>query len=469
MNVVLDEGTKQLNEEQQACFDMVMSGVNCFITGGAGFGKSFLLREIINAWSHEGKNVMVVAHTGVAAMVIGGVTIHRGFGLPTGACINEKTMTLKERVSKPLAVADVVVIDEISMVRVDLFDAMVASVRRAEKKDKRHIQLVAVGDFCQLPPILEDKNGEKKLLTAFYGRELQMPYAFLGKYWDECDFHPVILRQVMRQADTAFVTNLNYARLGNADCIPYFNEHHTKHSIPDAVSLYPTNKDVDDKNLRMLNRLPGSNYEFETIIDSTLDRIDRIDIPHSVILKPEARVMVTTNDTHKVFVDAIEPKPYQRDQAKFFNGSLGTVLGIGQYDDAPEKDYVAVHLDSGLDLLFYRQTYSVYQYEVDDEGHITRTAIGTYQQFPLCPAYTVTIHKSQVQTYECANIDPACRSSGQLYVALSRVKSIQGMHLDHKIQPWNLFLCGKGVLRQPWQAEDNAPKTAGRGCCNIRQ
>ena len=431
-----------LNDGQQRAVDTVMSGVNCFITGGAGTGKTYLTKAFIKDMQDQGKNVMVVAPTGVAASAVEGVTIHRGFGLPATVCINEKTMTSKVRVSKPLSIADTVVIDEVSMVRMDLFDSMMASIRKAEAKSGKHIQVVAIGDFCQLPPILKNSHGERKLVETFYKRHIGTPYAFLGNEWHRAGFVPVRLDTVVRQGDAEFIRNLNLARAGDMDCIPYFNSRCCQAPVPGAVHLYSTNSDVDTENLHCLNSIEGENFVFDTVFDAALDRSDIKDIQKQVVLKRGARVMVTTNDTHNVYTEHVGSLrgrvPYRKDETKFYNGSIGTVMDLGQYDD-PGKDYVVVHLDSGPFLVFYRQSYPVYQYVTEDD-RLFRRELGRYSQFPLRPAYAVTIHKSQGQTYESANIDPYCRNAGQLYVALSRVRSVDGIHLDYPIEAWNLVV-----------------------------
>ena len=315
-----------LNDEQQKAFDTVMSGVNCFITGGAGTGKTYLTRAVVSAMQDNGKNVMVVAPTGVAASTAGGVTVHRGFGLPATACINEKTMTSKVRVSKPLSVADVVVIDEVSMVRMDLFDSIIASIRKAESKAGKRIQVVVVGDFCQLPPILRNSHGERELMETFYKQRIDTPYAFLGNEWRRAGFSPIVLTKVVRQGDTEFIKNLNLARIGDMDCIPYFNEHCRKNAVSGAVHLYSTNRDVDAENLRSLDSIEGENYIFSTVFDGSLDRQDIKDIPKQVILKQGARVMVTTNDTSNVFTEYVsfpgKRVPYKKDEGKFYKVSV---------------------------------------------------------------------------------------------------------------------------------------------------
>ena len=434
---------RMLNSEQTMAFDTVMSGVNCFITGGAGTGKTHLTKVLVHTLEEIGKNVMVVAPTGVAASAAGGATIHRGFGLPATVCINEKTMSAKVRVSKPLSIADAVVIDEVSMVRMDLFDSMIASIRKASAKSGKRIQVITVGDFYQLPPILKNSHGERKLIEAYYKRQVETPYAFLGNEWAGCAFTPIELKNVVRQNDAEFIRNLNLARIGDTDCIPYFNGMCRRGELPDAIHLYGTNRDVDADNLRCMDLIEGRNYIFDTLFDAELGRDDMKDVPNQVVLKPGARVMVTTNDTNNVFTERVDclgsRVPYSREVSKFYNGSLGTVIELGQYEDRPQNDYAVVKLDSGPVLFFYRQSYPVYQY-VTEGGHIRRRELGRYSQFPLRPAYAATIHKSQGQTYSAANIDPYCRNAGQLYVALSRVRSVDGISLDNDIEPWNLVV-----------------------------
>ena len=353
-------------------------------------------------------------------------------------------MKIMVRVPKHLLVADIVIIDEVSMVRMDLFDSMIASIRKAEKKSGRQKQIIVIGDFCQLAPFINDKHGERKLLQAYYRKVIGTPFAFLGNEWDKCNFVPIILTDVVRQADAELINNLNLARIADEGCLQYFNSRHQKDPIPNAVYMYARNDDVDAENLKQLNLIPGRNYVFETIFDGMLNSGDVKDAPKEVILKPGARVMVTTNDTNGVYTDYAahhhKRVPYERDKAKFFNGTLGTVVSLGKYECQPEKEYVVVQLDTGLTLFFYRQSYPVCEYVVDDNNKIQRRELGCYRQFPLRPAYAVTFHKSQGQTYDKVNIDPYCSYSGQLYVGLSRVTSISRLHLLHEIESWNLTL-----------------------------
>ena len=149
-----------LKSEQKKAYEIIMSGKDAFITGGAGTGKSYLLNKIISDLKHIGKQVIVCAPTGMAALNINGATIHRTFGYGKEPCITGK-FKLVIRAPKVIRSADVIIIDEISMCRMDMMDSIIASVDKAMEKSGHHIQLVVAGDFCQLPPILPEKSSDR--------------------------------------------------------------------------------------------------------------------------------------------------------------------------------------------------------------------------------------------------------------------------------------------------------------------
>jgi len=436
-----DEILKSFTKDQRAAYDAIMSGENCFITGGAGTGKTTAVRYAISMLKARGKQVIVCAPTGIAATIIGGATIHKTFGFPASMCITEKTMKIMVRAPKTVAYADAVVIDEISMCRMDVFDATVASIQKIQEKAEKKIQLIAVGDFYQLPPILDNRHGERKIFQAVYKNMPAVPFAFAGVAWKKCRFTSVVLQEVVRQSGTTFVHNLNLCREGNRECLSYFNNATCKTEFEDAVYLYPTNRDVDKENLDHLNDLPGELCCFETIFDDTLKRSDQRDIPKQIYLKKGCRVIITINDTD----DDVSEDPFEspfnplkpKREPKYHNGSFGTVMAIDNGNTDTSQDNVIVRVDGGHEIIFYRKKYNVYEYIVENDK-VKRRVVGSYRQFPIRPAYAITVHRSQGQTYERANIDPYCDNSGQLYVALSRVKDVSGIHLQHRIQLWNL-------------------------------
>ena len=440
--IPFNEILKMLTPDQMDGFQTAISGANCFITGGAGTGKSVLITVITRYFQEHNKNVLLCAPTGSAATKIGGATIHRTFGMPSTIAVTPKTSKIRVRAPKEVALADVLIIDEISMCRMDLFDSIFASLEKVCNKTGKQIQLIVVGDFCQLPPILENKHNERAVLEQYYGRPIRETYAFLSNSWAKCRFVPIILKTVKRQENAEFIDALNKARLRELDSITYFNTFYSKQAFTDGINLYPRKKSVEVENNNYLMRDGGTVYEFDTIFDSGLTSYDIVDIPKSLRLKEGVKVIITANDTNTGISE--DPLAFMQrcpsDKAPdYHNGTTGTILKIEQYANNPEKDCIIVKLENTKILMFYRMKYPVYYYDVTDDK-FEKKVLGYYRQFPLHLAHAITVHRSQGQTYDAVNIDTDCTDSGQLYVALSRAKDISGVHLLHKIQPWNLRL-----------------------------
>ena len=461
----IDKVLPTFNRGQRTAYDTIMSGVNTFVTGGAGTGKSFFIKQLMRCMTYYQKNVILCAPTGMAASNIEGVTIHRAFGFNTSACINiskKGKMNIIAHSPETLKRADVVIIDEVSMCRMDVFDAICASIRKAEKEvlretgRKHKIQLVVVGDMYQLGPILSDKtdknNGskqsEKRLLETYYGKSITTPYAFLSNEWNNCNFQTVVLSEIVRQKDEEFIENLNKARIGDTSCILYFNTQSSRYFIDKAPHLYSYNVDVDEENACKMDNIPFELHRLPVLHDQTLDEADLSGLPTDVELKVGARVIICCNDDFKGTHAERDPLDLlsQKDGkpgTRFHNGSLGTVEDIKEATDEPvrlgeiDNEYVLVKLDSGERIYFYRRSFNIYGYEIID-GVFTKQVIGQFSWIPVRPAYALTIHRAQGQTFDAVNINPNCRNPGQLYVALSRATSIQGIHLDRKIATFNL-------------------------------
>ena len=440
LNKTMETIFSSLTETQQKVYRLAMCGANLFISGGAGTGKSYLAKALIQGLKQAGKSVMVCAPTGVAATNIGGATIHRAFKMPAGICINEKSGSIRRRTSEALKATDTLLIDEISMCRVDLFDAVIASVRKVEKDTGKRIQIIVIGDFCQLPPVPPSNSIERQLMDTHYKRTMSSYYAFCGTEWNGCDFIPIILTDVLRQSDLEFIENLNRLRLGDRSCIDYFNSNAMPDELPNATWLYGTNADVDELNRQRLNELPGELFELPIVFFGDVQKTDRKDVAELLALKIGARVMITTNDTTSDSVDDIDPGPYAdpSKQPRFYNGTYGTIVDVWADPNDPQYDSVKIKIDDGPVLDFFRKTYSVYDYDIDKDGHLIRVQLGGYKQIPIRIAYAATIHKSQGLTLSEANIDPYVQGCGQLYVALSRCRSIDGMHLSIDIESWNI-------------------------------
>ena len=390
---------------QQQVFDLVKAGRNVYLTGLGGTGKSYVVEKIIQWAKDSGKNTIVCAPTGIAALNIGGTTIHRALGIRP-----EKTLDMKPYPAIPQGSAipecDLMIVDEISMCRMDLFDYLSSVLKKAgvnrKKEGKALCQLVVVGDFCQLAPVV--KAPERKVLDAKYGYEVRGAYPFMGTHWDSWHFEKVELTEAIRQRDANFVAALNACRMGDLSGVRWIREHASQTRIDDAIFLCGRNDEADAENEAKLNALTGKASTYRARIEGVVTGQDK-PTADTLILKSGARVMALVNN----------------DETTYMNGSIGTVVSC-------EKDGVVVDFD-GLG----RSTVVPHEWEITVpklvDGKTENEIIGTFLQVPLRLAWAITIHKAQGQTFERANIDPECWEYGQLYTALSRLTEVSNMHI----------------------------------------
>ena len=390
---------------QQKAFDSAMAGHNLFITGEAGSGKSWLIQRIIEALQNEGKRVLPEAPTGIAAIELdGGTTMHRTHAIPIDIV---ETLSKRASPTQVLRVADVIIIDEISMARIDVFEYAMKTIEATG----RNIQVIVVGDFCQLPPV--SRPEDREMYEMLKGVRMGKGYCFESEYWAKMKFETHYLKEAQRQKDTQFLQALNRARYGDTTCLGYFNQFAGKKPEPDMeyVYLVGQNRKADEKNEQELAKLPTRQYDIPTNIFGKVNRGD-MRVADVLSLKKGARVMILINDKEDMYS----------------NGTIGTVehINIG-------AGYVTVRLPDGHTVDIEPYTWSINKYKVED-GEMVKEVIGSYTQFPLRLAWAITIHKSQGQTFDSAIIDPACWEEGQLYVALSRVRDSEGLILTKPIQ-----------------------------------
>lgn len=417
----------QLTNDQDICLRELKSGVNALVTGSAGTGKSFVISEFIRWCGSTGKNVMVTAPTGIAALNIGGTTLHRAFRVPLevlnldyptlSAIFNgcdevvrslPKNRNGDEREESALLHTDVIIIDEISMCRIDLFDYIAVRVLALnyyrQRVGKQAVQVVLVGDFLQLPPVIIPKD--KEVLYHIYGGDCGRGYAFQSRFYGEFGFKCLNLREVVRQKDAEFSRKLRDARVGFTASLQYFTEKQSQSVIKDGITLTGKNKTAFEHNSRELAKIKGKEVVYTARETGTVKNSDKANTD-LVSLKVGARVMSLVNGEN------------------YSNGSLGTVVGIKDNTNRT----VVVEFDNGTSANIEPYDWEVYSYEYDkEEKSFKKVVIGTFTQIPLKLGYAITIHKSQGQTYDSVNIDPVCWEYGQLYTALSRCKSVDKMH-----------------------------------------
>ena len=390
-----------LTDCQKSALTAMLDGRNVFLTGDAGTGKSYVLQRYLD---HAKRAMVACAPTGIAALKLrGGSTIHRAFHLPYRQVYDcAKTIKPPEEILN----AQTIVIDEISMCRVDLFDYIAEMIFKAERASHKKKQLIVVGDFFQLPPVLRAEDRE--ILQNKYPN-LGNGFCFSGKNWDNFNFRHFRLDEVVRQDEASFVGRLDQARVGDAACLEFFNDQiMMDEPDPEAIYLVPTNAKAQRINQQKLAEIAGDEYVFRASREGTVNKSDEAADPE-LVLKPGARVIALCNESD------------------FKNGQLGTVKRINQRSvdviwDNRQKSEVKYHEWSINRPIWNGET-------------IEHDTIGTFTQIPLRLAYAITIHKSQGQTYPKAIVDPNCFDVGQLYVALSRCENLSGLSLTQRIWP----------------------------------
>ena len=402
------------NKELKAAWEFVeKTGRSVFLTGKAGTGKTTFLRDVV---SNSSKRVVVVAPTGIAAINAGGVTIHSFFQLPLhpfipGAKIESKFAFSKEKRSI-IHTIDVLVIDEISMVRSDLLDAVDSVLRRFRDRTKPFggVQLLMIGDLQQLTPVVTDEEAD--LLSRYYAT----PYFFGSHALSKIDYVTIELRQIYRQQDEGFVSILNAVRSGrpSAEVIAALNERYIHDFSPEQeegyIRLATHNSTANSYNEEQLNRLDGEIHRFDASISGTFPEYS-YPTEVSLELKVGAQVMFVKNDPSC--------------EKRYYNGKIGHVAEF-------LEDMILVKCPGDDELIAVeRLEWENSRYVINEQTQEMETEVqGVFCQYPLKLAWAITIHKSQGLTFDKAIIDAAASfASGQVYVALSRCRTLEGIVL----------------------------------------
>ena len=409
-----------VNDEFNAILDMIENHrEHLFITGRAGTGKSTLLNILKKTTT---KNAVVLAPTGIAALNVGGQTIHSFFRLPP-KMIDPYSITKRKnhRFYKKLKL---LIIDEISMVRADVMDSIDIFLRVNLDIDRPFggVQLVVFGDLFQLPPVVSSQF-ERKILKDKYGS----PYFFSADVFNEIDLRMIELRTVYRQTQRNFINLLDCIRTRSLDFddLAEINERYVETDEEDglAITLCSTNATVNDINSKRLKALPQDSFEYKAKFTGDFNqKLSPAD--HFLWLKVDAQVMFVKNDT----------------EGRFVNGTLGKIIHLSH-----DKIVVGLlHQGDYKEIEIERVEWELLKYEVDPENidRFKSKIVGTFTQFPLKLAWAMTIHKSQGKTFDNIIIDlgRGAFDHGQTYVALSRCRTLEGIRLKKAIKPRDIMV-----------------------------
>jgi ATP-dependent DNA helicase PIF1 len=407
----------ELSPEQEAVVAAIENTRDhIFVTGRAGTGKSTLLEYL--SW-HSSHTLAICAPTGVAALNVGGQTIHSLFRLPIGV-IADHDIDQPPELRKLLSAIDTLVVDEVSMVNADLLDAMDRSLRQARQRPHEAfggVQLVLFGDPYQLAPV-PGENDER----AYFADTYRSMWFFDAKVWDEADLRIFELTTIHRQHELEFKQLLTAVRHGQvtAEMAGRLNEVGARPAPADgAITLATTNAAVNRINAQGLGRLPGRALSAVAEVNGDFgNRAYPAD--EKLELKVGAQVMFLRNDVGN--------------DRRWVNGTIGEVVKIG--------DTVTVEVD-GERHEVQPAIWERYKYSYSPVTKTLRKdVVAEFTQFPLRLAWAVTIHKSQGKTYDRAIIDLGPRSfaPGQTYVALSRITELEGLYLTRPLRPSDIIV-----------------------------
>ncbi|WP_459918013.1 helix-turn-helix domain-containing protein [Desulfocicer niacini] len=424
MNETTQRGESSLkNPELELAREFVLhTGCNLFLTGKAGTGKTTFLQTLEKATA---KQMIITAPTGVAAINAGGVTLHSFFQLPFGPFVpgsetqehnRQRLFRFSREKLKIIRSLDLLVIDEISMVRSDLLDAVDALLRRLRRNERPFggVQLLMIGDLHQLPPVV--KQEEWGLLQQYYAS----PYFFSSQALLQTELISIELQHIYRQTDARFIRLLNQVRDNCLDSqgMEALNQRHVQGFIPDPdqgyITLTTHNLTAESINNNRLNDLNGKFSGFEAEVSGEFPG-HSFPTPANLILKKGAQVMFLRNDTSA--------------DKRYFNGKIGKIISM-----SPEEIWISCPGESDA-IKVEPVEWENIKYTVDDETKEIQTeVIGKFKQFPLKLAWAITIHKSQGLTFDKAVIEAgAAFAHGQVYVALSRCRTLEGMVLNSPI------------------------------------
>ena len=398
-----------LNLVQRKLFDKIEhTHQNFFIQGQAGTGKSTFIKYLKK---HSKKRIRLVAPTAIAALNIEGVTIHSMFTLPLSdfLILRDVLSTRRKKLKSILKKTDILIIDEASMLRPDILDAIEALCCQARGNLALFggLQIILIGDLCQLPPII--KREVQPIFQAEY--KTDEPYFFDAKSYQKGNFEKIELTEVYRQVDNDLLINLQNLR--NNENLPqtvaYFNkpENYPPDFIKTAVTITPYRQVAEELNYKKLKELPTQAWTYDAKLNGAFEKMQDTPSPKTLTLKEGALVIFNKNN-----------------YPDYINGSSGIV------EKLEDRAIVVRCLQDNKYITVHREEWKSFAYDTDEEtGEIKEKETGSFIQFPLQLGYALTIHKAQGKTLDrvIVDIDRGAFAHGQLYVALSRTRKKSDM------------------------------------------
>jgi len=411
------------NSEFQKALDLALnSEKHLLITGKAGTGKSTFLKYLLNEATLD---AVVLAPTGVAAVNIGGETIHSFFQFPIDIT-PDKIPDLYIYDYEQYKHIHTIIIDEISMVRADLLDCIDLFLKRVKnpKLPFGDTKMIFIGDLYQLPPVLTSQ--QKKAFKIKY----KSPYFFEANIFKELDLEFIEFEKIYRQSDKTFIDILNRIRNNTVtdEDIKVINSRVKDKIDNDEGYIYLTtiNKNAEEINNQKLSKLNGKLYELIGTLKGNFDK-NNLPTPLNLQLKIGTQVMLLTNSPDKLWV----------------NGTIGFITNI-----YPEEKIIELVLDNGnlVEISPFKWDMIKFYYDKSAKKIVSET-VGSYTQFPIKPAYAITVHKSQGKTFNNVIIDTRNHffAPGQFYVAFSRCTSLDGVIITKKISKKSIILDRKVV------------------------
>lgn len=403
------------NKEQQLAYELVAKTDRClFITGKAGTGKTTFIQRI---QEEIDKNFLVLAPTGIAAIKAGGQTLHSFFGFPMEAIGPHSFIKISKANEELLSHVDTIIVDEVSMVRSDLIDGMDRYLRLTFKNHRPFggKQVIFVGDLYQLPPVVKRGSVDAEMLENIYGPGI--PFFYKASVLKRINLPKIEFQKVYRQKDEKFVDILNRMRVGELsdEDVEVLNSHIASgEDVCDySVILTGNNRKADKINQLKLDAINEEERIYEGVVCEEFNMADS-PAPKILKLKVGAQVIFIRNDY----------------KANCANGTIGKVVKL-------EDDAVVVKLENGNEVSVERSMWTSYSRTYCKATRkIESSSVGTYTQFPLKLAWAITIHRSQGMTFDRMHLDLSSGmfAPGQTYVAISRMRSIEGLTLGTPIK-----------------------------------